>query len=178
VVLPILRRNIATNLSRLPSDTGRVVVCELDWTVSPERWRWDDNDVIASNVQHSESPTLQDVTNNLRPPFDLIVTADTIYHPDLAQPLLRTLHHLASASPSAKIFIALERRDPTLVDAVLNSARNDWSFELEQVPRRKLAKALERRAGARWGQEDWDGVEVWKLSASTRKTEENVPILS
>jgi protein N-lysine methyltransferase METTL21D len=169
-VLPILRSNIGMNMPRLPPDAGRVHIRELDWMVPPEDWRWNDTERIASPVMIGNSNSISVDTDYLRPPFDLIVTTDTIYHPDLGDPLLRTLHHLVRFSvekgTTPRTFLALERRDPALVDSVLRAAIDKWGFKLEAVPRRRLSKALEK-AGMKWPREDWDGVEVWKMSLSS-----------
>lgn len=106
----------------------------------------------------------------LKPPFDLICTADTVYHPSLIEPLLRTLHALSvlsmAASPSLRAppaFLCIERRDPSLVDRVLADAKSTWNFNVDRVPDRKLRKAMEK-GGVRWDKEDWEGIEIWKLT--------------
>lgn len=94
------------------------------------------------------------------------MTSDTLYIPQLAQPLLRTIHALASLSSgggkSTLILLCFERRDPLLIDHTLNDARNVWGLKPERIPHKKLVKAMDK-AGLRWNKEDWDGVELWKL---------------
>jgi len=100
------------------------------------------------------------------PPFDLIVTSDTVYISQLVQPLLRTIHTLASLSSaggkSPWILLCFERRDPLLIDRTLNDAHHIWGFKLERIPHKKLAQAMDK-AGLKWDRGDWDGVELWKL---------------
>jgi hypothetical protein len=137
-------------------------VRELDWTVEPEHWSWTDAKSVSSPSLPEGPPT--EVT--LGPPFDLIATSDTVYVPQLAQPLLRTIHALAALSSaggkSPLILLCFERRDPLLIDRVLNDARQLWGFKPERVPHKKLAQAMDK-AGLKWDKGDWDGVELWKL---------------
>lgn len=109
----------------------------------------------------------------LGPPFDLIISSDTLYSPEITHPLLRTLHALSSCSISATgtsssprsppVYLCIERRDPVLIDRALAEARETFDFVAERVPHRKLAKALER-GGAVWDKSDWEGIELWKLT--------------
>lgn len=165
VISTVLSRNIAFNVPNLPPTAGNIQVKELDWTVSPGRWVWDHPSVIASGL----SSPLAANHKPLLSPFNLIITADTVYDPSLIEPLLRTLHGLATMSIAASatsrippVLVCLERRDPALVDRMLSEAHDVWGFDTERIPHRKLAKALERGAG-KWDKEDWDGVELWKL---------------
>ena len=106
------------------------------------------------------------------PPFDLVTTADTVYDPALSAPLLRTLARLSllgrpPLSP-APVYLALERRDPLLVDSFLASARDDHGFKLARVDHARLKRLVERTEAEggtlAWQDEaDWDGIEVWKL---------------
>ncbi|KAK0228457.1 putative methyltransferase-domain-containing protein [Armillaria fumosa] len=142
ITTTILPRNISTNVPLLSSSSGEISIRQLDWTVHPNQWH---DPLITSS-------------------FDLIITADTIYAPHLVQPLLRTLHALASGSSRPPpIFLCLERRDPALVDRVLTEACSHWGFKTEQIPYRKISKAL-NKSGLKWAKEDWEGVEIWKLS--------------
>lgn len=130
--------------------------------VEPEHWSWADAKSVSS-PSFSKDPPTEDTPG---PPFDLIVTSDTFYIPQLAQPLLRTIHALASLSSaegkSPLILLCFERRDPLLIDRTLNDARQVWGFKPERIPHKKLAQAMDK-AGLRWNREDWDGVELWKL---------------
>jgi len=130
--------------------------------VEPEHWSWVDANSVSSPSLHKNPPA----DEPLGPPFDLIVTSDTVYIPQLAQPLLRTIHALASLSSaegkSPLILLCFERRDPLLIDRTLNDARQVWGFRPERVPHKKLAQAMDK-SGLRWDKEDWDGVELWRL---------------
>ena len=96
----------------------------------------------------------------------MIVTSDTLYIPQLTQPLLRTIRALASLSSAAGksplILLCFERRDPLLIDRTLNDAFQVWGLKPERIPHKKLVQAMEK-SGLKWGREDWDGVELWKL---------------
>ncbi|GAA5843677.1 hypothetical protein JCM9279_000099, partial [Rhodotorula babjevae] len=106
------------------------------------------------------------------PPFDLVTTADTVYDPSLSAPLLRTLARLSllgrpPLSP-APVYLALERRDPLLVESFLASARDAHGFKLARVDPARLQRLVERPEAdggtLAWLDEaDWDGIEVWKL---------------
>ena len=103
----------------------------------------------------------------LQPPFDLILSADTVYTHELIAPLLRVIHALSTASHALShrypfALVCVERRDPSVLDAFLAEARSTWNFSVERIPRTKLAKSLEK-GGLNWDSSDWDGVEIWKL---------------
>lgn len=164
VVSTVLRQNITQNIPVLPAISGHIEIRELDWTVPPDRWTWD-NDKVITNASESSSGNLSSHPKELlRPPFDLIITSDTLYSPDLTRPLLRTLHALSvsSSSHSPPIYICIERRDPLLVDHALAEAKGVWGFNVERVSHRKLVKAMEK-CGVKWVMDDWDGVEIWKF---------------
>jgi hypothetical protein len=148
MISSVLSNNIRANLAQLPEYPGRIEVRELDWFISPTEWKWD----IASN-----------------PPYDLIYAADTIYKSELVEPLLRTIHALSTLSRSSSappryplVLLCIERRDPLLVDRLLDDARNIWNFSVERIPRKRLSKALDKH-GAQWDNADWEGIELWKL---------------
>ncbi|EIN07471.1 hypothetical protein PUNSTDRAFT_71007 [Punctularia strigosozonata HHB-11173 SS5] len=170
VVLPLLERNLSRNRDKLPAGSGQVAVRELDWSVPPEEWGWDHPRAISTLDRSGwASGSVDDDTPPLEPPFDLILTADTLYSSSLTQPLLRTLHHLASIStPSSSnksppIYVCLERRDPSLIASALLSAKEDWGFAVERVPQRKVVKAMEK-GDVKWEKDDWDGIEIWKMT--------------
>ncbi|RDB21504.1 Protein-lysine methyltransferase METTL21E [Hypsizygus marmoreus] len=167
VISTVLARNIQHNL---PPAAGTIHVRELDWTIPPDHWTWDDTTVIASASSSSSLPSSDKKKPTLNPPYDLICSADTVYSPSLVEPLLRTLHALctlslaASSPPRAPpIYLCIERRDPTLVDRVLLDAKHTWGFNVERVPHRKLVRAMDK-GGIRWDKEDWDGIEIWKFT--------------
>ncbi len=98
------------------------------------------------------------------PPYDLIITADTIYSPSLIRPLLDTIHAFATRSPRAHLFVCLEQRDPPLIASFFAQA-HQLGFRTDQIPSRKLSKAL-KKAGIEWPREDWEGIQLWKLRLS------------
>ncbi|KAI6103484.1 hypothetical protein F5141DRAFT_1007801 [Pisolithus sp. B1] len=163
----VLLRNIKTNLPSLPPTcAGTVQVRELDWLVSSDMWNWSDPSSVTSPTQSNEAPKMSGIEDTLRPPFDLIVSSDTLYDESLLDPFFTTLQALctqgrdSTSSTPAKyplILIALERRDPALISAALARA----PISLVQVPTKKLKKALDR-SGIRWDGADWDGVEIWR----------------
>ncbi|KAJ3916262.1 hypothetical protein F5877DRAFT_91859 [Lentinula edodes] len=157
VISSVLARNIESNFHVAAKPSREILVRELDWHVLPENWNWDNDCAIASNT-----PRLSDGTNSI------------------VEPLLRTLHALSLQSLAAckleskssrppcspLILLCLERRDPAFIDSVLSSARDQWSFSTEQVPKRKLAKVMQKHVGReKWesSQAEWEGVEIWKL---------------
>jgi protein N-lysine methyltransferase METTL21D len=175
VINSVLANNISKNLANLPRGSGTVQIRALDWCVSPLEWTWEHHAVIASSA-----PVLAPAEDNshlLTPPFDLIVTADTVYSPHLVDPLLRTLTHLFMISVarvhSGKLrhpclYICIERRDPTLVDEFLTAAR--LLFTVTRVPQRKVSEALGKH-GLMWSKEDWEGMEIWSFTRSCHRSE-------
>ncbi|KAI0079963.1 hypothetical protein K474DRAFT_1591189 [Panus rudis PR-1116 ss-1] len=147
VISSVLAENIARNIANLP---GTVQVRILNWAISPSKWVWDNDGSL------------------LGPPFDMIISADTLYDIALVDPLLRAIHTLCTLSLSSSgrapcAYICLERRDPVLIDHALAAAESTWNFTTERIPRRKVAKAMEKE-GLRWTAEDWEGIEIWKLT--------------
>lgn len=162
---------LASNLSRNSSlvDVGAsapiLEARPLDWFAEPSTWTWDQPSVTPLD---SISPSQDALSTILSPPFDLIVTTDSIYHPTLSQPLLRTLTALTKlCPPSTPVFVALEVRDPVLIAAFFDSARTEWGFKCAMVEEERL-KMIVRRRLPEWEDEDWEGVQVWRL---TRKKE-------
>lgn len=178
IISSVLLPNIQNN-ARLHNLPGTVQVRALDWTISPSEWNWDDGTFIAptSNCGYVSSCNRN---TNLRPPFDLIVSSDTVYNPSLTTPLLRTIHHLlhltsgrqSSSKPSRKksknpfppVLLALEARDPEQIASFFQIARNDWELGGKRVPIPRVRRAMGRSGLGDWKSEDWDGVEVWELS--------------
>ncbi|KAF9652829.1 hypothetical protein BDM02DRAFT_3160237 [Thelephora ganbajun] len=159
VIDSVLSQNVSNNAHLT---AGTIHVRELDWVAKPEQWSWTDANSVSSPSLSKDPPT----EDPIGPPFDLIVTSDTVYIPQLAQHLLHTIHTLASLSltggKSPLILLCFERRDPLLIDRTLNDARQLWGIKPERVPHKKLTQAMEK-AGLKWEKEDWDGVELWKL---------------
>ena len=166
VIQSVLKNNVTDNLTALPPNSGTVQVRELDWFVSPANWTWDHKAIIS----HS-SPLIPASTSTscplLCPPFDLIISADTVYASELVEPFLRTLYTLSTLSTSISsrpppIFLCVERRDSLLLDRLLADASEKWKFLVERIPHKKLARSL-GKSGVHWESSDWDGVELWKL---------------
>ncbi|KZO89931.1 hypothetical protein CALVIDRAFT_558936 [Calocera viscosa TUFC12733] len=146
----VLSENVLSNMSLSGPDWGEVHVRALDWREPLDMGEWE-----------------------LGPPFDLILSADTVYHPSLIGPLLDTLHSLASLSfleapeapegqrrkHSCPILLCLERRDPALVDAALEQAKSRFGG------RRVGAGKLRRALGGGLGKDarGWEGVELWRF---------------
>lgn len=148
------------------SNTSSVQVRVLDWHVPSDAWNWHDSSRIASRARSSQVSRVLPNEGILHPPFDLVVSSDTLYDASLIDPFFSTLKALClqGRDPTSSVpqkyplvLLALERRDPELINTAL--ARSP--IPLTRVPTRKLGKALER-AGIRWKPADWDGVEVWK----------------
>jgi hypothetical protein len=176
VIATVLSHNVVQNAAALPADSGCIEIRELDWSVPPEKWIWDNDNVIASASSQSAKLLSIQEQSSLHlpgPPFDLIVTSDTIYSPELAQPLLRTLHALCNTSRASArcppIYLCIERRDPALIDRTLAEAREVWGFTVVRVPHRKVVKAMDK-GGVKWDQEEWEGVEIWKLTSVANVT--------
>jgi protein N-lysine methyltransferase METTL21D len=182
VLSTVLKPNLAANsahVSSIPNaSTPHILECkELDWTVPIASWKWDQPDSIARHSRGASTEENQPVNKHLnsskpalKPPYDLIITADTLYTPALITPLLRSLQHLSTLStlPGAKfscpLYLAVERRDPQLMDRAFEECSSIWGFKVERIRAAKIKKALER-ANVSWVEERslWEGVEIWKM---------------
>lgn len=147
----------------------------LDWTLPVSDWSWDHGAIIASSTVPS-TLSAEPRDTPLAPPFDLIITADTVYAPHLVEPLLRTLSHLCTLSAiqtdPKKIrypptYVCIERRDPTLVDLFLSEAKRE--FSITRIPPRKVTEAMERN-GLLWAKDDWEGMEIWAFAKTRSAT--------
>ncbi|TFK76531.1 hypothetical protein BDN72DRAFT_755954 [Pluteus cervinus] len=164
VLSSVLARNISTNVSQLPPHAGVIQSRVLDWTVAPSDWLWDNPLSVASPAASSSCPN----DNLLKPPFSLICSADTVYAPELVEPLLRAFHHLATQSfaisgHSPPIYLCIERRDPLLVDRLLADAKTAWQFNVNRIPHHKVSKAMKKGALS-WEPSEWESIEIWKLT--------------
>jgi len=157
VLSSVLKHNVDSNRVNLPQGSGAIQARELDWTVEPEKWTWTHHTRVASN----DLCDLGSQSDTLCPPFDLILTADTLYSSHLIVPLLRTLHALGIPS-CPPIYLTLERRDSRLADDAFQQARDLWLFSVQRVSDKKVTKAM-AKAGCKWDRADWEGVEIWKL---------------
>lgn len=168
----VLRRNIEDNQGRVKAwgdgaevggvakGCGDVRVRELDWFVHPDEWDWSGARSIAPR-EELEEPEMDDCTS---PPFDLIVTADTLYHQDLVVPLLRAIRAISIQSRRGgkfpPVFVALERRDSEVIKQALELAKKE-RFHCKKVPDGKVRKCLDV-AGFKWEREDWEDIEIWR----------------
>jgi len=159
----VLSPNIAANHTTSSCDRGIIQIRELDWLVPPESWDWTNPIAVASTNSYTSTtvPRVDDPTV-LKPPFDLIISSDTIYAAELVQPLLRALHAAVTTSGSPPVYLCIERRDPALVDHALSEAKDVWGFTVTRVSHRRVSKAMEK-GRLKWKKEDWDGVEIWRL---------------
>lgn len=118
VIASVLGPNILHNIN-VSAHFGAVQVKELDWTVLPSDWIWNNSTYVAVHSPEIPDPLAPSCNENLRgieerisdetlkPPFDLVVTSDTIYSPALITPLLRTIHHLCCCSlPTTNVHLA------------------------------------------------------------------------
>lgn len=179
-----LRRNTLEGRKGVGVEVGgdggaRIKAATLDWTHDPDAWDFQAQDVTPVPPSFFEmtpartSPASE--TNVFEPPFDLILTSDSLYHPSLLQPLLSTLQSLSllSTQQGTKplIYLALENRDPLLI-AQFWTLANDRGFKCSRVDPGRLVRILEADYPAPeggiinlgWMREEWDGVEIWKMS--------------
>jgi hypothetical protein len=167
VVDVVLRQNISANEHLRSLEWGRLQVRVLDWSIEPEEWRWDDSQAITAGHFDTETTSTSD---QLQPPFDMIITADTVYDPLLSSNLLRTAHALSVASSSGghafpPVYLCIERRDSDALDNTLKEAQDTWGFKVGRIPQKHVQKAVET-ADVKWEDDAWHGVEIWKLLLS------------
>lgn len=170
----VLRPNIARNSARMA--IAHVVAADLDWCTFPSFPPATDKSLCANQdfIPEGCGDWLQ--------PWDTIVTTDTIYHADLIQPLLKTLRTLSILAASAKqvdadssssvnaslpsypsIYVALENRDPSLVNSALELARV-YGFTVKRISQSRVDKCL-TKSGWSWdrnAKQDYDGIQLWK----------------
>ncbi|KAI5817691.1 putative methyltransferase-domain-containing protein [Pyronema omphalodes] len=143
----LLRRNIEDARNFTGGSGGVVCVKELDWFEPPEKGEL----FQGTGIQEKE--------------FDVIMTADTIYMKELIRPLLDTIKRMAGEK--TQVWVALEVRDQQVCGEAMSVAR-EMGFGVRRIQMVKIRKAMDL-AGMRWEQEDWRGVEVWRLSMGKRK---------
>ncbi|BGP68257.1 hypothetical protein NBRC10513v2_001590 [Rhodotorula toruloides] len=161
IVNGVLRGNVEANRQKLRAGGGGWLEARtLDWFDDPSSWPF--KDAGGDEGQNMKAMSIQ-------PPFNLITTADTVYDPSLSTPLLSTLRSLSLLSPSPPpVYLALEARDPALAAAFFRSAANDFGFKAARIEHAKVKKLVEDKEGTLgWeNEEDWEGVELWKLKLS------------
>ena len=142
----LLERNVEKNRHSHPSHLEAKV---LDWFTQPSTWTW--NTAPGDNLQ---TPT------PLGPPFDLIVTTDTVYIEALFDPLLRTIKALAEGQKTPIILLALEERDHQSIEEFWRRSE-EQGFTKKEIKIARLGKAVKQYLG--WKREDWQGVRVYEL---------------
>lgn len=154
------------NLTARPPPQPKLQSRALDWFSEPSSWdftRWSISPPSEGSADSDPPPSPSEL---LAPPFDFITTTDSIYDSSLSLPLLRTLHALSTPPLASRtpppIFVALEVRDPQLIDSFLREAKEAWGFKCSKVEDGRLRK-LVGEDGVGWEEEDWAGVQVWKL---------------
>ncbi|POW13432.1 hypothetical protein PSHT_07692 [Puccinia striiformis] len=172
----ILLPNVRNWMEDNPS-AGKICTCQLDWNLEPDpqsictAFSSDANLELTSDLNlPTESDgqarilTRQDGLATIS--IDLIVSADTVYTVELIRPLLTTLTKLTTMSlKQPLIYIALERRDPNLVDSFFRIAV-EMGFRATQVEHNRLRKWVDSMG---WIDGDWEAVEVWKLCMKQRR---------
>lgn len=186
VCASVLRSNINANAHLVP---GRVRVRELDWGADSTGWIWD-NPVSITSPAPSSFPRGGDSRDFLAPPFDLIVSSDTIYDTALVAPLFETIRALSALSsatpvlspPSSLLSIEVPPAPPskspgtpTCKPPVIYLAveRRDPTFITTAFRRageewgllfQRVPEKRLRRAGVGvgWDAGEWEGVEVWR----------------
>lgn len=147
---PVVSRVLAPNAAAAPRGCGAIEAREIDWFDAVRA-------AEASEPQSSESLELLDAQ------YDLVVTTDTIYAPEMTPALWAALERAAAPKPGRRtptVYIGLERRDPRVVDAAMEMGKQR-GCTMRRVAHGRLVRALER-AGWHWAPEDWEGIEVWK----------------
>lgn len=169
----VLRPNIKRNSTRFAQ--GSITAKDLDWCTFPSDVTSNETDQL--HDQNSPSESLA----QWRQPWDSIVTTDTIYHADLVEPLIKTLRSLSILAASAKqmerkdgsetvddlfyppVYVALENRDPKLVNTALEAAKAH-GFILKRISQSRVDKCL-LKTGWSWdrdAKQDYDGIQLWK----------------
>ncbi|KAI7951879.1 hypothetical protein MJO28_007563 [Puccinia striiformis f. sp. tritici] len=172
----ILLPNVRDWMEDNPS-AGKICTCQLDWNLEPDcqsictafssdanleltsdlNLPTESNEQVRISVRQDGLPTTS---------IDLIVSADTVYTVELIRPLLTTLTKLTTMSlKQPLIYIALERRDPNLVDNFFRIAV-EMGFRATQVEHNRLRKWVDSMG---WIDGDWEAVEVWKLCMKQRR---------
>lgn len=151
VVPTLLRENVEANAQRYSEQTR----------VSAQVLTWLDGEAGVRALLGGEGACRAPSSS---PPPTLVLATDTIYAPHLIRPFWTTLRALIS-NPSSHALIALERRDPALIDEALRVAQSDeYELSLERIDDVDVANAVE--ASLDWHNADiWDGVEIYEVRA-------------
>ncbi|POW00883.1 hypothetical protein PSTT_12821 [Puccinia striiformis] len=133
----ILLPNVRDWMEDNPS-AGKICTCQLDWNLEPD---------CQSICTAFSSDANLELTSDLNLPTESNEQLTTM---SLKQPL---------------IYIALERRDPNLVDNFFRIAV-EMGFRATQVEHNRLRKWVDSMG---WIDGDWEAVEVWKLCMKQRR---------
>lgn len=162
----VLLPNVQAWIEKSHQWAGSLCVCKLDWT-QPIDQRITHSTLQSGLVKEGVvnlnrlegSSQSDDHTTNTH--LDLIVTTDTVYAPELIDPLLKTLDELSSGSSRPPlIYLALERRDPGVIESFLKKSQEFMNFKTNRIDHQVLVK-LTTQMG--WELDDWEGVEIYKL---------------
>jgi hypothetical protein len=173
---PVIDKVLSHNVQRnaISASPGIIQVRELDWESPLDDWTWD-NPRRITTCNHSPSaafnlPNSKAKDDMITPPFDLLLTSDTLYVPSLLRPLLRTIYKLCMYSPTlSPVLVALERRDPQWIDQALETARSEFGFVTQRISHRRLALVVSK-AGVEWDK-NWEDVEIWKFTLKPQHSE-------
>ncbi|KAF8474067.1 hypothetical protein BDZ91DRAFT_347432 [Kalaharituber pfeilii] len=167
VISNVLQKTIDSNIDQLRTiwernsfglktdGLGKIDVKVLDWTKSSSDWRWDIPGWITPPGDHNTETNSVSDCLHIQPPFDLLITSDTLYEQTLTSPLLHTLRDLSilsksnaghtskSKSPFPLILLSLERRDSDLIDRGLEKAKQ-LGFECVMVKKGKIIKLMKK----------------------------------
>ena len=144
-----LEHNIRASLS--PSERKRVLVHYLDWRDSPAA----NVSGLAGNVGSDRSGKSEEDDqqggdgdgNCLRLSIDLVLAADVVYEPTLAEPLLATLAHLLHhAKPKCIALLAAERRGHAWAKFEWLLQHDDHARSLHVIDRSEEIRDALRRA--------------------------------
>lgn len=136
----VLKPTIEANSDALSSADGSCTALHLDWLAVDDTARTLFGDSI-----------------------DLIVTTDTIYASDLVDPLFRAIKALATPGHT-RILLALERRDPAMVDGALQRAREVHGVSFKPIDPEVIVKAAAAHGNKAWTSEDIEDVQVLELT--------------
>lgn len=155
VLSTVLQPNIDSNARHLNqhNGSGSISAKSLDWEKAP------------LNPTTLDDHMYGDYDDFELCEVDWIVTADTIYHPSLLPHLFRSIIHISNmvekkSGKSPSIWLALERRDPRLVDSALEMAK-EMDIDLKRIGHGRVVKAVEK-VNWGWKEADWEGVEIYK----------------
>lgn len=172
VLSGVLRPNVDANQYELSKNqcSGSIKVAELDWLTF-------NDDQMESLYQENDGQDSQE--------FDLILTADTIYHPNLVSPLFKVIFMILTKQvrnqQKTDVLLGLERRD----DKQINSAfavGQGLGLEFKRITDRKVRKSVDsyvdsfdfekgKKESKGWKREDWEGVELYEIKLATKREE-------